>query len=424
MRLIAAEVSFRTAPLEVRERVALADPEARQLLRFLVGHGGLSGAVALSTCNRTELYASMPGSMSDEDAASRLRRYLDPSAEAGAAAQVTVRRGERAVEHLFRVAAGLESMVVGEAQVLGQVRAAHRLALEAGCVDAPLDFIFRRATATGRRVRRETAIGRGTGSLSEAAVALAGEVLGGVQGRTVLLIGAGKMSTLAGRQLQGRGAHLRVSSRGGESAAALAGDLGATVVTSADLAAAVVDCDLVITSTDSPEPVLNLATLAEVQRRRGERSLCIVDMAVPRDVPPEVGRLPGVTLLDVDDIGRHLAGSLEGRSDAVTAAAAVVAEEARIAIETVELRGAADPTIRALVSRAEEIRAREVARTLARLPEADPPTRERIERLSQSLVRKLLHAPIVHLREARGDPGTALRLREAFGLDDAPADDP
>lgn len=424
MRLIAVEVSFRTAPLEVRERAALSDPEARQLLRFLIGHGGLSGAAAISTCNRTELYASLPGAAVDQEAVARLRRYLDPSAGSDGSGHIVVRRGEEAVEHLFRVAAGLESMVVGEAQVLGQVRSAHRLALEAGSMDASLDFVFRRATAAGRRVRRETGLGRGAGSLSEAAVALAGELLGTLEGRSVLLIGAGKMSTLAARHLQGKGAHLRVSSRGGESAATLAAELGAAVVTPDDIAAAAVECDLVITSTDSTEPVLDAATLTEVQRLRGSRPLCIVDMAVPRDVHPDAARVPGVTLVDVDRIGRHLEGSLERRRAAVAAAADVARAEARLAVETVELRSAADPTIRTLVSRAEAIRAHEVARTLARLPDADPLTRERIERLSQSLVRKLLHAPITHLREARGDAGAALRLREAFGLDDGPGSDP
>jgi glutamyl-tRNA reductase len=418
MRLIAAGVSFRTAPLEVRERVALDDHQIRPLLRFLIGHGGLSGAVVLSTCNRTELYATFPEGAAADEVVPRLCRYLDPAGGATLLDQMRVFAGLDAVEHLFRVAAGLESMVVGEAQVLGQVRSAHRLGLEAGSVDAPLDFLFRRAVSAGRRARRETAIGRGAGSLSEAAVALAEDVLGGLDGCTVLLIGAGKMNALAARRLRREGAHLRVSSRGGESAAALAGELGAAVVTSEDLAAAAVDCDLIITSTSSPSPVLTRETLARVQERRGGRRLCIVDIAVPRDVEPAADRLPGVVLLDIDEVGRRLELSLHDRQEAVAGAAGLVREEALRTVHAVDQRDAANPTIRALVDRAEAIRRREVARTLALLTDPDQATVERIDRLSRSLVRKLLHAPIAHLRDAGGDPGTALRLREAFGLDE------
>ncbi|MGA8015086.1 MAG: glutamyl-tRNA reductase [Candidatus Dormiibacterota bacterium] len=417
MPLIAAGISFRTAPLEVRERVALADPQIRPLLRFLIGHGGLRGVVLLSTCNRTELYASLPAEARTDEVLSRLCRYLDPTGGSALAEHMAVFLDEEAALHLFRVAAGLESMVVGEAQVLAQVRAAHRLALEAGSVDAPLDFLFRRAAGAGRRVRRETAIGKGAGSLSEAAVTMAAEILGGLQGRTVLLIGAGKMNGLAARRLRRLGAHLRVTSRGGESAAALAGDLGATVVTTEDVAAAVVDSDLVITSTSSSAPVLDVATVAAVQRRRGGRRLCIVDIAVPRDVEPAVTSLPGVVLVDIDELGRQLDATVHGRREAAAEAETLVRDEARRAMEAVDQRDAADPTIRALVERAEEIRKREVARTLARLPDPDAATVERIDRLSRSLVRKLLHAPITHLRDSGGDPGVALRLRQAFDLD-------
>lgn len=418
MRLIAAGVSFRTAPLEVRERAALADPEARQLLRFLVGHGGLSGAAAISTCNRTELYVSLDEGVDDEEAVSRLRRYLDPLGAAASPDSVTVHRAEEAAQHLFRVASGLDSMVIGEAQVLGQVKAAHRLALEAGSLDALLDFVFRRAISAGKRVRTLTGISRGAGSIGEAAVALAEQVLGNLQDRSVLLIGAGKMSALAARRLHRQGARLRITSRGGESAAALADELGAAAIPTEDVAAAMVDCDLVITSTSSPTPVVDREQCAAVQERRGGRPLCLVDVAVPRDIDPEVAGLPGVTLVDIDTLGRHLDGSLRDRQQAVAEAEAMVAEAARQALAVVGQRDASDPTIRALLARAETIRRDEVRRTLARLPESSPEVAERIDRLTRSLVRKLLHGPVSHLRAAVDDPAVVLMLREAFGLDD------
>ena len=331
---------------------------------------------------------------------------------------VTIFRGEEAVEHLFRVATGLDSMVVGETQVLGQVRAAHRLALETGTLDAQLDFVFRRAIGAAKLARSQTGIGRAAGSISEAAIAVAEKVLGGVEGRTALLIGAGKMSALAARRLQRQGAHLRVSSRGGESAAALATQLGASVVGTDDLAAAMLECDLVVAATTSFEPVLDRALCSAVQVKRSGRPLCLIDLAVPRDVAPDVAGLPGVTLIDIDELGRRLQDGAHDHGRAIAAASLVVAEEVRRTLEVLDRRDASVPTIRALLERAEMIRRREVERTMARLPAADAELTERIDTLSRSLVRKLLHAPITHLRAASDDPGVALRLREAFSLDD------
>jgi len=418
MRLIAAGISFRTAPLEVRERAAIPETQARQLLRFLVGHGGLSGAAAISTCNRTELYVGVHDGADQEEAVARLRRYLDPDGEGATPGRVAIFRGEEAVEHLFKVAAGLDSMVVGEAQILGQVRAAHRLALEEESLDAQLDFVFRRAIGTGKLVRTQTAIGRGAGSISDAALAVAEQTLGSLRDRTVLLIGAGKMSALAARRAHRQGARLQVSSRGGESAAALAAELGAVAVSTDELVEAMRASDVVITATTSAEVVLDRAVCAAVQARRGNRPLCIVDMGVPRNVAPDVSGLPGVTLIDIDEVGRRLEGGPHDRGQAVAAASRLVEAEVRRALDVLSQRDASDPTIRALLERAEAIRRREVERTLARLPDAGADVAERVDQLSRSLVRKLLHAPITHLRVAAEDPGVVLRLREAFGLDD------
>jgi glutamyl-tRNA reductase len=421
MPLIAAGISFRTAPVEVRERAALSDPEARRLLRFLLGHAGLSGAAALSTCNRTEFYVSVHEGSDPEEVVPRLRRYLDPVTDPPVPGHVNVFRRDEAVGHLFRVAAGLDSMVVGETQVLGQVKAAHRLALETGSLDAQLDFVFRRAIGAAKLVRTRTGIGRSAGSISEAGMAIAAQVLGGLEGRTALLIGAGKMSALAARRLQRQGARLRVSSRGGESALALATELGATVVGSDELKEAMVGCDLVVTATTSALVVVDRALCAAVQEERGGRPLCLIDMAVPRDVAPDVAGLPGVTLIDIDELGRRVGDGVHDHRVSIAAAEALVTEEVERTLEVLSQRDASDPTIRALLARAETIRCREVDRTLARLPAGDAELAERIDKLSRSLVRKLLHSPIAHLRAAGEDPGVVLTLREAFGLDEPAA---
>ncbi len=421
MPLIAAGISFRTAPVEVRERAALSDPEARRLLRFLLGHAGLSGAAALSTCNRTEYYISVHEGSDPEDVVPRLRRYLDPGADPSVPGHVSLFRGGDAVAHLFRVAAGLDSMVVGESQVLGQVKSAHRLALETGSLDAQLDFVFRRAIGAAKLARTRTGIGRSVGSISEAGMAVAGQVLGGLEGRAALLIGAGKMNALAARRLQRQGVRLQVSSRGGASALALATELGATVVGTDELREAMVGCDLVVTATNSALPVVDRALCAAVQEERGGRPLCFIDMAVPRDIAPEVAELPGVTLIDIDELGRRVGDGVHDHRASITAAEALVGEEVERTLEVLSQRDASDPTIRALLARAETIRRGEVERTLARLPAGDAELEERIDKLSRSLVRKLLHAPITHLKAAAEDPGVVLTLREAFGLDEPAA---
>jgi glutamyl-tRNA reductase len=421
MPLIAAGISFRTAPVEVRERASLSDPEARHQLRFLLGHAGLSGAAALSTCNRTEFYVSVHEGSDPEEVVPRLRRYLDPATDPPVPGHISLFRGGEAVGHLFRVAAGLDSMVVGETQVLGQVKSAHRLALETGSLDAQLDFVFRRAIGAAKLARSRTGIGRSAGSISEAGMAVAAQVLGGLEGRTALLIGAGKMSVLAARRLQRQGAHLRVSSRGGESAVALATELGAIVVGTDELKQAMVGCDLVVTATTSAHPVVDRALCAAVQEERGGRPLCLIDMAVPRDIAPDVAELPGVTVIDIDELGRRVGDGMQDPRAAIAAAEALVNEEVERTLEVLGQRDASDPTIRALLARAETIRRHEVERTLARLPGGDVELADRIDKLSRSLVRKLLHSPITHLRGAAEDPGVVLTLREAFGLDDPAA---
>jgi glutamyl-tRNA reductase len=418
MPLIAAGISFRTAPVEVRERAALSDSAARQVLRFLIGHAGLSGAAAISTCNRTEFYVNVHEGSDPEEVVPRLRRYLDPATDPPVAGHVGVFRGDEAVGHLFRVAAGLDSMVVGETQVLGQVKSAHRLALETGSLDAQLDFVFRRAIGAAKLARTRTGIGRSAGSISEAAMSVAAEVLGGLGGRSALLIGAGKMNALAARRLQRQGARITVSSRGGESALALAKELGAGVVGAEELMAAMVGCDLVVTATTSALPVVDRALCAAVQEERGGRPLCLIDMAVPRDIAPDVVGLPGVTLIDIDELGRRIGDGIHDHHAKVAAAEALVTEEVQRTLVVLSQRDASDPTIRALLARAETIRRQEVERTLARLPAGDAELAERIDKLSRSLVRKLLHSPITHLRAAAEDPGVVLTLREAFGLDE------
>jgi glutamyl-tRNA reductase len=414
MRLVAAGLSFRTAPLAVREAAAIPAARAATTLRYLVGHAGLHGAAVLSTCNRTDFYMVCPDNLSAE-VTPRLARYLDPGGAREVERHMVTLEDREAALHMFRVASGLESMVIGEAQVLGQFKNAHRVATDAGTVDARLDYVMRRAISTAKRVRTDTALGRGAASLSEIAVECARASCGDLDGKGVLLVGAGKMSRLAADRLRDEGARIMTTSRG-ESSRRLARAIGAERVALADLEELADDVDVIIASTDSATTVLDAATIESLQLRRDGRPLCIVDMAVPRDVDAAAADVPGVTLIDIDDLGRRVGARLDQRRQTIPAAEEIIDAELEKTVMVIGQRDTAGPTIAALVEWAEELRAREVARTFAAGREIDEETRARVEMLTRSMVRKLLHGPVTRLREA-GDPATTLAIREAFRLD-------
>jgi glutamyl-tRNA reductase len=417
MHLVAAGLSFRSAPISVRERAVVPDSEANRLLRYLVGHCGLRGAAVLSTCNRTEFYVSCPTSALADEVRPRLAMYLDPVDDSEVGDHLFELRDAEAIRHMLRVAGGLESMVVGEAQVLGQFRDAHRLAREAGTLDARLDYVMRRAVSAGKRVRTETAIGRRTSSIADAAAQVAHEVAGDLRGRGVLVLGAGTMSVLAATRLHDAGARLFIASRGGETAMALASTFPGDAVAITDPVSIAGEVEAVVSCTDSRDPVLTAADVAAMQAHRGYRALAIVDIAVPRDVEAGAAAVAGVTLIDVDAVGGRIASGGSPERAALAEATAIIESEVARAIAVVAERDTAGPTIGALVRHAEALRREAVERTLARMAGVDGATAERIQQLTRGLVAKLLHAPISHLREFADDPGVALTLRDAFDLD-------
>ena len=414
MRLVAAGLSFRTAPLAVREAAAIPAARAATTLRYLVGHAGLHGAAVLSTCNRTDFYVVCPDHLSAE-VTPRLARYLDPGGAQEVERHMVTLEDREAAMHMFRVASGLESMVIGEAQVLGQFKAAHRVATEAGTVDARLDYVMRRAISTAKRVRTNTSLGTGAASLSEVAVECARASCGDLEGKGVLLVGAGKMSRLAANRLRDQGARIMTTSRG-DSSRRLARAVGAEPVALASLGDVADEVDVIIASTDSATPVLDAAAIRTLQRRRSHRPLCIVDMAVPRDIDAAAADVRGVTLIDIDELGKRAGARLDQRRETVPAAEEIIGVELEKTVTAIGQRDTAGPTIAALVEWAEDLRAREVARTFGTGRPVDEATRERVEMLTRSMVRKLLHGPLTRLREA-GDPATALAIREAFRLD-------
>jgi glutamyl-tRNA reductase len=389
-RLLALGVSHHHAPLEVRERLYLQDGHAAELAQ------ALGEAVVLSTCNRTEIYL-LGG---DPD---RAREELEQ--RSGLELEGVLARWDdgEAVSHLFRVAAGLDSLVPGESQILGQVRDAYESARTRGATGALLNRLFEEALHAGKRVRTEAKLHELPESVAASAVDLGVGELGGVEGKRALLFGAGKMSELAARALRARGAEVIVSIRTLESAQDLAQRVGGRAAAFDAVAVELPEADLVISATRCPYPILH----AEAVRPR-EKPLVLVDVAVPRDLDPAIGDLDGCRLFDIDALGEGLVG----REEDVREAEAIVAEEAARFAEWRRSRDAAE-AIRDLRTRAEEIRSEELARAGSRLSDLSDRERETVETLTTQIVNKLLHAPTIRAKEAGSEP-----LRDLFALRD------
>ena len=381
--LILVGTSHHHAPVELREQVALDGEQARAL------SGRLGEAVCLSTCNRTELYVE---SAQADDA-----ERLAVEALAGVEPALYRLRDEAAALHLFRVAAGLDSLVPGEGEILGQVRAAY----EAGTPGALLDRVFRHALHAGRKVRAQTAIGESPASVSSAAAALAEQVFGELDGRSVLLLGAGKVSEGAARNLRSRGATI-----------ALAAD---SKTDPSEIERQLASVDVVVSSTSSQVIVLDAATVARA--RRG-RPLLLVDLAVPRDLDPAIHELDGCYLYDIDDLEAIVAETLSGRRSEAERAEAIVAAEAekfhewQASLEIV-------PAIASLRARAESIREAELRKAEGVLGRLDDAERRAVESITSQIVNKLLHLPTVRLKQAAAAADGVVyaeAVRHLFGL--------
>jgi glutamyl-tRNA reductase len=387
--VVVVGTSHRHAPLERRERLRLGDDLAAGIVRRLARQG--HEAVALSTCNRTELYIAGP------DARTARRGAEAELALLGADAALYRHEDEDAARHLFRVAAGLDSLVAGETQILGQVRAAHALALEAGASGRTLNRLFQQAIETGRRVRTETEVARHPVSVPSVAVELARRELGDLAGRSALVVGTGSMGQLVALNLLHRGVgRLTVAGRTASRAAELALRLDAEWIQLDDLARGLEGVDVVFSATSAPGYVITPRQIGYAPS-----PLLLIDLAVPRDVDPEVRSLPGCTVRDVDDLESVAVSSFERRLEEVPRAEAIVVEEAaRFVLRQREL--AAAPAIASLRRRAEEIRAGELARAAGRLADLSPAERRSVESLTAQIVAKLLHAPTVRAKEAAG----------------------
>lgn len=415
MAVIVLGVSHHGAPLDVRERLAFASRDILPALARVRDATGAREGVLLSTCNRTELYL-VEG---EGEASTAAWEMLSERLGGDASGYGYVRRDRAAAMHLFRVASGMESMIVGEAQIHGQVRDAwEKSRPESGAV---LNRLFQSALLTGGRVRSETRLGHGVLSVSSAAVQLSKKIFGALTGRRAMVMGAGEMAELALASLQEEGVHAAiVSNRTFERAQALAAQYGATAVHYDDAWSALADVDLLLCSTAAPRPVVSVARVRDAIAQRGDRPLCILDIALPRDVEPAVGKLANVYLYDLDDLQAVVSANLARRNGELPAAESVIAEEVERFWQWVAGL-AAVPVVTQLREEMNLMRARELSNAMRRIGDVTPEQRAVVEQLAQSLTNKFLHEPSLRLRAAAANGrglGVVDAARYLFALDE------
>jgi len=405
-------LNHRTVSLDLLERMTIDDSRLTKALHDVASRDHVSEAVVLSTCNRTEVYVvaeKFHGAYADlRDFLSEIA-YLPPEDFAD---HLYVQYDDDAIAHLFAVTAGLESVVVGEAEILGQVRRAWERAQEEGTAGSSLNLLFRHAIEVGKRARTETGISRHIASISTAAVAMAAQRMDSLEGRSILVLGAGDMGEGMVRSLVSAGVtDVRIANRTWERAVGLADQIGGRAVRLADLNESLAEIDLLLTSTGASSIMLEHGDLARVMAAREGRPLLIVDVAVPRDVDPSASELAGITLLDMDDLRAFADAGIAERRSEVAAVEAMVSDEVERFVAVSTAREVA-PLVATLHERAEAVRASEIERFGARLSELDERQREAIEALTRGIVAKLLHEPTIGLKEAAGTP-RGERLAEA-----------
>ncbi len=418
--LFALGISHKTAPLELRERLALTEGRAAGVLGDLRASDQVSEAAAISTCNRTELYLVVSDPVEAETLALGALSRQAGIRPTELVESLYSHRGIEAARHLFRVASGLDSMIVGEAEIQGQVKRAYELALVEGVTGAILNRLFRGALAAGKRVRSETRIGEGGTSVPSAAVELATRTLGTLDDRRVLLIGAGETAELTARALAARGVEaVFVANRRYDRAIGLAQRFGGSAVRFEDLPAQLERADIVVSSTNSPHHIVEREELELVATAREQRPLLLIDLAVPRDIDPSCREVAGVVVRDVDDVQTIADRNLGGREvESRRAEVVVAAELARFErwLGSLEVL----PTVASLRASADEIVRRVLAENEGRFAELAAEDRARVEAMTRAVASRILHEPTLRLKRAAEEADAyqqVAALRELFGLD-------
>ena len=416
--LFAIGISHKTAPVEIRERLALPEARAVEFLRELRSDPDVHEAVTVSTCNRTEVYAVVGDPVAAESTALAMLSRLAGIRPTELSGAIYAQRNCEAARHLYRVVAGLDSMIVGEDQIQGQVKRAYETALAEQTTGPLTNHLFTAALHTGKRVRSETAIGERRLSAPTVAVALAKEQLGSLQGRQVVLVGTGETSELAARALQGTGAELVfVASRRRARAISLAAQYGGSSLSFDGLPDVLQSAEMVVTATASPHLLLEVDEVAQVMRERGGRPLLLIDLAVPRDIEGACARLDGVTLRDIDDLQAVVARNRQVRQAEARRADAIIEQEIQ---SFAHWLGSLEvlPTITALRTSAAAIADGVLAENAGKWETASPRDRARAEAIARTVVNRLLHEPTLRMKETSDERLHARMavVRDLFGL--------
>lgn len=422
MPLVALGLSHRTAPVDVRERHAFAPSRMAEALTALRDYEAVREAAMLSTCGRLEIYAELDDY---EAGVEQLKSFLQNFRHGDVMdleSYLYTRLGRDAIDHLFRVSTGLDSMLIGEAEILGQVKEAYIQAQAAHSIGKTLHRLFQDAIHAGKAARSQTGIGKESISIATAAIEMARQRLGTLEGKHVTVIGAGKMGRTAAKRLRGEGiAELRVVNRNPNRARALIGEGdGAEVLDLADLESAIARADVVVTSTGASHFIVTVDNVAAAMRRRLERPLFVVDIAVPRDADPKIAELPGVSLVDIDGLKDVVDSTLQARREAIPHVEEIIAEYAGRFDDWYRTRRAI-PVIASLTRKAETIRKAEIERLFTRCPELTERERMLITGSSLSIISRLLHTVITRVRDRATDndqsASAARLLHELFDLE-------
>jgi glutamyl-tRNA reductase len=416
--LLAIGVSHKTAPVEVRERLALPDARAYEFVRDLRGAADVHEAVAISTCNRTELYLVVGDPVEAESTALAMLASQAGIRPTELASAIYSHRNCDAARHLYRVTAGLESMIVGEAEIQGQIKRAYDTALDKETTGPLTNRLFKAALETGKRVRTETAIGERQLSLPAVAVALAREQLGSLEGREVVIVGTGETSELTARALADSGVRaVFVANRRRDRAVSLAKRYGGASVTFDELPQALDRADIVVSATASPHLLIEARELASVMNARKGRPMLLIDLAVPRDVDGSCAQIGGVSLYDIDDLQAVIARNRRVRQAEARKAEGIIEEEIghfATWLGSLEVL----PTLAALRARATEIADQVLRENDGKWESVSPRDRERVDAIARAIVNRLLHDPTVRMKELRDDRVHARMalVRDLFGL--------